>query len=242
MSPGARHADTRGGRDEPWTAVIPLRAGSRGLPGKNTRTLAGRPLYRHSVEAAIAAGAGRVIISTDIPEVIAASHAPCVEVMERPAALCGDSVPMAAVLLQALVAARVSGPVVLLQATSPLRRVGDIRSALATLREGRFDVVMSVTEADRTVLKWGTVEQGAFQPLARAELCFANRQDLPAVYRPNGAVYAMQAAWFVANGGFQTERIGTVVMPADRSEDIDGIEDFMRCEAWLAARDKGASN
>ena len=92
-----------------WTAVIPLRAGSRGLPGKNVRPLAGRPLYRHAVDQAIEAGAARVVISTDVAEVLQAALPAPVQLVARPAELAGDTVPMAPVLVHALQAANVHG-------------------------------------------------------------------------------------------------------------------------------------
>jgi CMP-N-acetylneuraminic acid synthetase len=216
----------------PWTAVIPLRGGSKGLPGKNTRALAGKPLYRHAVDLALQAGASRVLLSTDIPEILHASHPANVVPLTRPPELCGDTVPMAPVLLHALQAGRCSGPVVLLQATSPLRQLADVQAALQQLASGAFELVMSVTEADRGVLKWGQLlPDGRFQPLSKPEYCFTNRQSLPPVFKPNGAVYAFQAAWFLSNQGFVSERIGTVMMPTERSHDIDNLTDFERCEA-----------
>lgn len=218
----------------PWTALIPLRGGSKGLPGKNTRLLAGKPLYRHAVDVALAAGAARVLISTDIPEVLTAALPAGVLALERPAKLCGDDVPMAPVVLHALQTAQVQGPVVLLQATSPLREPVDVQQALSMLLRGEFDLVMSVTEADRGVLKWGQIQtDGRFVPLSSPEHCFANRQSLPPVYKPNGVVYAMDAQWFVDNQGFVSERIGSVVMPSERSFDIDNLADFERCESLL---------
>jgi N-acylneuraminate cytidylyltransferase len=93
---------------------------------------------------------------------------------------------------------------------------------------------MSVTDADRSVLKWGQVmNDGRFVPLSKPEHCFANRQSLPPVYKPNGAVYAMDAQWFIEQKSFVSERIGTVVMPAERSFDIDNMNDFELCEALL---------
>lgn len=218
----------------PWTAVIPLRGGSKGLPGKNTRSLAGKPLYRHAVDLALAAGASRVLISTDIPEVLAAELPHSVEALHRPPELCGDTVPMAPVLVHALQTAKVQGPVVLLQATSPLRQVADVQAALQRLATGAFDLVMSVTDAERSVLKWGQVQpDGSFVPLSSPEHCFANRQSLPPVYKPNGAVYAMLAQWFIEQQSFVSERIGTVVMPPERSFDIDNMADFVLCESLL---------
>jgi CMP-N-acetylneuraminic acid synthetase len=218
----------------PWTAVIPLRGGSKGLPGKNTRPLAGKPLYQHAVDAALAAGAIRVLISTDIQAVLDTTHSPCVHLIKRPASLCEDNVPMAPVLSHALETAQVSGPVVLLQATSPLRTPHDILEALSLLTSHDHELVMSVTEADRGVLKWGRVEAGRFMPLSHPEHCFSNRQSLPPVFRPNGAVYAMHAEWFLSRSSFVSERIAVVVMPPERSHDIDSLADFERCEALHA--------
>ena len=224
---------------QPWTAVIPLRAGSKGLPGKNTRLLAGKPLYRHAVDAALEAGAYRVILTTDIPEVMSASYPLAVQTIQRPLALCGDAVPMAPVLSHALQAAACEGTVVLLQATSPMRQASDIQAALHVFASGQHELVMSVTEADRGVLKWGRLDGDRFMPLSEPAFCFANRQSLPPVVRPNGAVYVMNVEWFLKRGSFVSERIGVVQMSAECSQDIDTLADFERCEATLAIQTQG---
>lgn len=218
----------------PWTAVVPLRAGSKGLPGKNTRLLAGKPLYRHAVDLALAAGAQRVIVTTNIPEVLSAALPPSVQTVERPTDLCGDAVPMAPVLAHALQCAGCEGTIVLLQATSPLRQVADVQAAIDVFASGRHELVMSVTEADRGVLKWGCVDGDRFLPLSDPAYCFSNRQSLPTVVKPNGAIYVLNAEWFLARGSFVSERIGLVHMSAERSQDIDTLADFESCEAALA--------
>jgi len=217
-----------------WTAIVPLRGGSKGLPGKNTRLLAGRPLYRHAVDLALAAGASRVVISTDIPDVLSAAlPAGCVA-LPRPAPLAQDTTPMAPVLAHAIASAGIAGTVVLLQPTSPLRQVQDVADGLACFASGRHELVMSVTEADRGVLKWGRLQGDTFLPLSDPAHCFANRQSLPPVYRPNGAVYVFHAGWFMQQQSLVSQRIGVVVMPPQRSLDIDTLADFERCEQWLA--------
>lgn len=216
-----------------WTAVIPLRAGSKGLPGKNTRPLAGKPLYRHAVDEALKAGAQQVIISTDIAEVLSTGLPDRVVALARPPELAGDTVPMAPVLAHALDTTGCTGTAVLLQATSPLRRAGDIEAALTVFARGDYELVMSVTAAERSVLKWGILDGDRFRPLSDPAYCFANRQSLPPVVRPNGAVYVMDAAWFVARGSFVTDRIGVIEMPGERSQDIDSLGDFERCAALL---------
>lgn len=217
-----------------WTAVIPARSGSKGLPGKNVRLLAGKPLYLHAVDLALTAGARAVIISTDIDEIKLAEFPSRVSILGRPPELCGDEVAMAPVLLHALEAENVRGTVVLLQVTSPLRQVADVHAALKMLYTRAFELVISVTEADRGVLKWGRVgADGRYLPLSCPEMCFSNRQSLPPVYRPNGAVYAMQSEWFLGNQGFGTNKLGCVIMPSDRSYDIDTLADFEVCQALL---------
>ena len=220
---------------KPWTAIIPIRAGSKGLPGKNTRLLAGLPLYMHAVHLALNAGAAQVLITTDILEVLEADLPKSVLVVKRPPQFCGDDVPMSPVLMHLLTQVEVHGSVVLLQATSPMRQVSDVQLALMQLDTGDFDLVLSVTEAESSVLKWGMLRDSRhYVPLAGSAYCFANRQSLPPIYKPNGAIYAMNADWFLNNGGFSTERLGAIIMPAERSQDIDSLADFERCETLMA--------
>jgi len=131
--------------------------------------------------------------------------------------------------------------VVLLQPTSPLRLPEDIHASIARLVGSNADLSMGVTAADKGVLKFGQIVDGRFVPLSRPEHCFANRQSLPEVVRPNGAVYAFRAGWFRCNGGFETRRIAAVQMPAERSIDVDSIEDFERAEALILKRREGAA-
>jgi len=216
-------------------AIIPLRAGSKGLPGKNTRHLAGRPLYAHAIEQAQAAGIDRIVISTDIADLIEQPFASGITVLPRPAELASDDAPMDAVLGQVL-SHGVTGPaqVVLLQATSPLRRGADISAATDLHDSGEFELVLSTTQANSGVLKWGRLGAGGqFVPLSDPAHCFANRASLPPVYRPNGAVYVFDADWFRRNGTLAGGRIGMVEMPPERSHDIDTLADFEAVEAML---------
>ncbi len=220
---------------EQWIALVPLRAGSKGLPGKNTRPLAGKPLYRHAVDQGLEAGATQVFLSTDISALLAADHGDGVHAVPRPAELAGDTVPMDAVLRHFLtVDFGQSATVVLLQATSPLRRAEHIRGALEVFARGSFDLVMSVTETAPTILKYGTAApDGRFVPVSDPAYCFTNRQALPKVYRPNGAVYVFGADWYRQNGSLATQSIGMFEMDSDSSQDIDTEADFARAERLL---------
>lgn len=217
-----------------WTAFVPARLGSKGLPNKNIRLMANKPLYLHAVDLALIAGASKVIVSTDITEILTKQFSSNVSVIERPSELCGDEVAMNEVLIHALKVQHINGPVVILQPTSPLRNATDIYASLNKLASGAFDMVMSVTEFDKSILKCGMIDSdGIFVPLSNPDNCFANRQSLPSVYKPNGAVYAMHADWFLKNQSFVTPRVGAVVMPIERSHDIDSLADFNRCEELI---------
>ena len=218
-------------------AVVPARAGSKGLPGKNTRKLGGKALWLHSVDQGLAAGADEVLVTTDIPEVLQNDGRDKLTIQQRPVDLSGDDVPMGPVLLHALADDRFQGSlVILLQPTSPLREVSDIRMALDIYLKGSVDLVMSVTETDRSILKYGTIEEGKFRSVREQADCFANRQSLPRVFRPNGAIYVFARDWFIANGGFVTDRIAPMEMDAVSSEDIDTQADWDRVAAKIAAR------
>ena len=229
-----------------FVALVPMRAGSKGLPGKNLRDLAGLPLYAHSVRVAQEAGAEAVLLSTDIAAVLAADHGPGVIPVERPPELASDSAPMAGVVLHALsaeagLAIDDDAIVVLLQPTSPLRSADDVLRAVQFIARDEGQLAMGVTQVDSGVLKYGRVIDGRFAPLSRPEHCFANRQSLPPVYRPNGAVYAFRAGWFRRNGGFETPDIVAVEMNETRSIDVDCLEDLERAADWLAQHREGAA-
>ena len=218
-------------------AIVPLRGGSKGLPGKNTRLLAGQPLYRYALDAAREAGIASVVISTDIEAVLATDHGTGVRAVRRPAELATDTTPMNAVLLHLLAQPEMkAGTVVLLQATSPLRRGEHIEAALDLYATGKHELVMSVVATDAGILKYGFVESGSFVPVNDVNYVFSNRQQLPPVYRPNGAIYVFDAQWFLQSGGFATGKIGAYVMTTDDSHDIDNADDFARCEQLLLAR------
>lgn len=216
-----------------WTAVIPIRGGSKGLANKNIRQLAGQPLYQHSLAQALDAGASRIIITTDIPQVLEAAHPDKVTVIERPAELCTDATPMNPVVCHALTATKTHGIFVLLQATSPLRRVMQITQCLQQHATGKHDLVFTVVQADSGVLKWGYVNESRFVAITDIRHCFSNRQSLPPVFRPNGAIYVADSQWFLTNGGFESDNIGVVTMSSQDSIDIDTQDNLDACEAIL---------
>lgn len=217
-------------------AVVPVREGSKGLVGKNIRLLDGVPLYLHAVRQGMRT-VGRVLVSTDIAEIDQKNLPEGCILCPRPVEFATDHTPMAPVIAHLIETQFLHGcTLVLLQATSPLREDADIAAAVALHAEGCYDLVMSVVERDRSVLKYGTLSDGDFIAMRDPSFCFQNRQMLPPVYGPNGAVYVFSAAEFMNVGNFPTRRIGAVEMPATRSVDIDTVEDFRHVEDVIIAR------
>jgi CMP-N-acetylneuraminic acid synthetase len=224
---------------EDISAVIPLRSGSKGLVGKNTRDLGGRPLYEHSLECARNAGITSINITTDIDNILASDLGSDVVAHRRPAALAQDTTPMADVLLNLFSNSVFDGKtIVLLQATSPLRRSEDVRKAILMYQTNTFDLIMSVCPAEKSILKYGLVSNETYEPMKTSAYLFANRQSLPEVFRPNGAIYVFNVDWFRHNLGFETTNIGAFKMSAQDSIDIDTQDDLSRCEEILQERQR----
>ena len=218
-----------------FTVIIPLRAASKGMPNKNITELDGKPLYMHAVDLASKGGAARIIVTTDIEEVLYEEFDYQVDVVARPKNLCSDSAPISPVLVHAIEKAKVTGVVVLLQPTSPLRSVEDLKACLDLFECDGSDLVLTLADSDSSVLKWGQLtNDGLFHPFAGGKYVFNNRQTLPSVYKPNGAIYVFSAEWLIFHKNLgRAKTISGVQMPASRSHDIDTLEDFTLCQELL---------
>ncbi|HSV48647.1 MAG TPA: acylneuraminate cytidylyltransferase family protein [Ramlibacter sp.] len=225
-------------------ATVCARGGSKGLPGKNIRSFAGRPLIVHTLLQALRCEhIVGVYVSTDDPQIaeIARATGALVPYL-RPAELATDDAPkLPAIehLVRHLEAEGASiGRVVDLQPTSPLRTSGDIEAALALRADA--ELVVSVTEA-RDNPYFNLAEE---QPDGSLRLCkgggAGRRQDTPPVYALNGSIYVWQRAALAraAEHGVWSVRSVPYRMPHWRSVDIDDLEDFEYAE-WLHGRHGG---
>lgn len=223
------------------SAIVPVRAGSKGLPDKNKRELCGLPLFEHAVRQGLRT-ADRCVVSTDMIELLDQLVDDDRIVHRRPAHLATDTATMDDALRDVIQSQSMQADtLVLLQATSPLRSDADILAAIDLFLTREFDLTMSVAATDSGVLKYGTLADDQFIPLREPAFCFANRAELPGVYRPNGAVYVFSAEWFLSNGGLATENIGASLMPMERSLDIDTLDDFLRVEQLFSSNHVTAS-
>lgn len=226
-------------------AVIPARGGSKGVPRKNVRMLAGKPLIAWSIEAALAAPAiSRVVVSTEDEEIADVACAFGAETpFVRPPELASDEASTLSVLQHAVRELERQPDagidrVVLLQPTSPLRNVADIEATLAVM--GGNDVtsaisVVAVQHAHPMLLK--TIRDGLLVPYMADYPEGARRQDLsPPVYAANGAVYVLSRDTLVREDALLGSRPAPYIMDAERSLDIDTEFDLHLADFLLRRR------
>lgn len=210
-------------------ALVPARGGSKGLPGKNIRAAAGRPLLDYTVAAARSSACiDRIVLSSDDEAIMRVARASGCEVpFRRPAALATDEATSIDVVLHALDQLPPHDLVVLLQPTSPLRTAADIDGACRLLLQHDAPACVSVTEAEQSPYWMYRLDESAqLAPLLPAGERAARRQDLPPVYLLNGAVYVARADWLRRERTFVGPATVGYVMPRGRSLDIDTLADF----------------
>jgi CMP-N-acetylneuraminic acid synthetase len=225
-------------------ALIPARAGSKGLPGKNLRLLAGRSLIARAAAAARESGViDRAVLSTDAEDIAEEGRRAGLEVpFMRPAALATDESPMLPVIRHAVDALDAAGwspeIVVLLQPTTPLRQPAHIRAALELLRSGGADSVASVVEVPRHlspdyVMRIDGGDLRTFLPQGEG---VTRRQDARPAYVRDGTVYAFWRTTLVDQNSLYGTHCRPLIIPASESVTIDTAEDWERAEHWLASR------
>lgn len=224
--------------------IVPARGGSKGVPGKNVRPLAGRTLLEYTARAAReSAVLDRVILSTDSADIADTGRRAGLDVpFMRPAALAGDDTPMLPVIQHALESLARDGwspdMIVLLQPTSPLRRPDHIRAAVTTLRETKADSVVTVVEIPRHlspdyVMR---IDGGRLQPFLPEGARVTRRQDARPAYSRDGTVYAFWRATIERFGGIYGADCRPLLIDARESLSIDSPADWDAAERLLAER------
>lgn len=214
--------------------VIPARGGSRGVPRKNLREVAGEPLIAYAIRAARESRLLTAFLTTtddeEIAEVAARLGSP---VLRRPPELAGDDTPMVPVLLHALEHGEAEAGarydvLVVLQPTSPIRTGEDVDRAIALLGEDpSVDAVISVCAMDdvHPARMYRVDADGRMEPLDPAWEC-AQRQEIPVVYYRNGAIYACRRELLVGEGTVMGGRRKAYVMPRARLVNVDDERDL----------------
>jgi CMP-N,N'-diacetyllegionaminic acid synthase len=225
-------------RGETLTAIIPVRGGSKGIPGKNLKLVAGLSLLERAVRFAKASPRiDRIIVSTDDPEMhVIAQRQGVASPSLRPAHLASDSATAAAVVEHVLAECAIAkGYILILQATSPFRTQADLEALCDAYEKSGADAIVSLAAIDEPrPEKLKRIADGRVAPYL-GESYEGPRQSLPQPYRLNGAFYLISLEAFRRENRFLPWNTIPYTMPEERSHNLDSMTDWKIMEAMLAA-------
>jgi N-acylneuraminate cytidylyltransferase/CMP-N,N'-diacetyllegionaminic acid synthase len=239
--------------DQTVLAIVPARGGSKGLPGKNKRLLAGKPLVAWPVGAARgSACVDKVLCTTDDPEIrdIALAHGAQAPFL-RPAHLASDTASSIDAIVHAIDHLAAQGEhydyIVVLEPTSPLTTSADVDKALATLHARRddADAIVGVSKVESTHPEYDVRlgADGRISPyLAPDFKSLKRRQDIEPLHFLEGSLYISTLASLRAEHGFYHSRTLGYEVPRWKSVEIDELADFLFVETLLAHRDQLAAH
>lgn len=210
-------------------AVIPARAGSKGIPNKNIRLLNGKPLICYVLENALRSRyITDVIVSTDSSEISQIAARMGFRIHKRPEELCGDMVTLDSVVYDAV---HQDLPdydyIVTMQPTSPTLTAETLDYAIEFATQGEYDTVISAN--NRPHLAWTRNDSGALVPAYRERL---NRQYLPPYYSETGA-FVISSRKVVTPSSRFGGKIAVFEIPDAEAVDIDSYEDLMIADCLL---------
>jgi CMP-N,N'-diacetyllegionaminic acid synthase len=225
--------------------TICARGGSKGVLGKNLRSMHGKPLIAYTIEQAKASGLfGVVAVSSDSADILEAARQYGADLLiDRPAVLATDTAAKLPVIRHAVeTAERAAGgcfeTYVDLDATSPLRSVDDIRNAVELLESTGAGNVITAMPARRSPY-FNLIEVGQDDKVGlskRPAVPFVRRQDAPACYDMNASIYVWRREVLFGADTVFNDDTKLYVMPEERSIDIDSELDFSFVEFVMSRR------
>lgn len=222
-------------------AIVPARGGSKGIPGKNIKPLAGRPLIAWTLSSAKQSSViDRLLVSTDSREIASVCETLGTPVpWLRPAELARDESPSIDFVLHALDRLAEEGyapdAVLLLQPTSPLRSADSIKKAVELYaREGAQSLVSVSEVGDHPYKSYFIKPDGRLRPVVPDAPRTVRRQDLPPVYATDGSIYITSPARLRASREFVSPDSVAFVSPPEEGLDLDTPQDWAVAEAMAA--------
>ncbi|MDB9891139.1 acylneuraminate cytidylyltransferase family protein [Alphaproteobacteria bacterium] len=220
--------------------IIPARGGSKGIPRKNIKPLAGRPLIGWSIDTAKQASCvDRTIVSTEDEEIASVARELGADVpFMRPAELAADDAPGMAPVLHAISQLTDFDWVLLLQPTSPLRSAEDIDGIWQFCQERGSPSAVSVCEVGKhPYLMYQCNAAQRLEPFIKGRPDLTRRQDLPPAYVLNGALYLARTEWLLERKDFIGPETLGYIMPPERSVDLDTQQDWRWVEFLIEQAD-----
>lgn len=220
-------------------AIIPARSGSKGLPDKNIKEIAGKPLFAHTIEAARKSNCfDEIMVSTDSKRYadIAVKWGASVPFL-RSDNMSSDTASSWNTVLEVIEMYQKANmffdTVTLLQPTSPLRTSKDILGALEEYNNKNAKAVVSVCEMEHSPLWSNTLPSNGSMASFLREEAKQTRQTLQKWYRINGAIYIVNVSFLIENQNIYREGCYAYTMEKQKSIDIDDQFDFDLAEYFL---------
>lgn len=226
-------------------AIIPARGGSKTLPRKNIKKLKGIPLIAHTIlSAKNSKYITRTVVSTDDNEIACIAKTYGAEIpFLRPQNLAGDSSPTIDSILNMLDYLEKHEKyypdyVLLLQCTSPLRNTKHIDESIEKLLSSNFDGIISICNAEVNPYWTNILNKDKLQYFIKEGKQITRRQDLPEIYRYNGAIFLAKTETLKKEKTFEVENLTGYIMDEYSSIDIDTEIDFTIAEIIKDVRSK----
>lgn len=221
-------------------AIIPAREGSKGLLKKNIKNLGDKPLVAYTIEAVLKSKyVSRVIVSTDNKEIAQISKQYGAEVpFIRPIELAKDESPTIDAIVHAINWIEENENkeyeyICLLQCTSPFRTTDQIDEAIEKLINEDGDSIVSVCEVEQNPYWMKKIENKYLVDFIKQEKQYTRRQDIPKLYRLNGAIYIIKKETLLNERSFFAKKTIPYIMDKLTSLDIDDIIDFKLAEMLM---------
>ncbi|MGL4731447.1 MAG: cytidylyltransferase domain-containing protein [Clostridium sp.] len=224
-------------------AIIPARGGSKGVHKKNIKDLCGKPLIGYTIEAAQKSNyIDRIIVSTDDNEILEAVKKFNLEVpFIRPKELAKDDTSSMDVIMHTISWCENNFEyydyICLLQCTSPFRDSKQIDEAVEMLINQKSDSIVSICESDVSPYWMKNLENGKIVDFVKDKNKYIRRQDLPKVYKLNGAIYICEMEKLKDNKSWYTKNTLGYVMNSITSLDIDTFLDFKLAEVIIKEKE-----
>jgi len=223
-------------------AIIPARGGSKGIPRKNIKQLAGKPLVAWSIEASKESKyIDKVVVSTEDSEISDVALKYGADVYDRPKDLAGDSVHSVYVVLDYLSYCKKEGIIIdrvsMILPTSPIRTATDIDGAFDIFNKYVCDSVVSVCKYDKPISSLRKKSGFLLEPVVSVGCFETQRQDIKQqLFEVNGSIYISTPEHLDKTKSFHKGNVCPYIMGKINSIDINKIEDFEIAEAILCQR------
>jgi len=225
-------------------AIVPARAGSKGLPGKNRRYLQDKHLLAYPIEAAKQSKyIDDVFVSTENHVLATLAEHYGAKVIHRPEELATDEATSASVILHALEWLKFYRYFIYLEPTSPLTEASDINTAFEMLLKNRkkADAIVGVSQLVSHHPYFNVkLEDGLVKPHMTEDFKAMRRQDVEELYFLDGSLYISSIKAFKEHESFYHNRTMGYVTPKWKSFEVDDITDFVCIEAILKAKERGS--